>query len=49
MEMKNLKTNEITNLKYEVSQEAGKFKTNVYQPGFGRLTFRDIYFYIFPP
>jgi hypothetical protein len=33
MELKNLKTNEITNLKYEVSREAGKFKTNVYQEG----------------
>jgi hypothetical protein len=33
MELKNLKTNEITNLKYEVSQEDGKFKTNVYQEG----------------
>jgi len=33
MELKNLKTDEITNLKYEVSQEAGKFKTNVYQEG----------------
>jgi hypothetical protein len=31
MELKNLKTNEITNFRYEVSQQAGKFKTNVYQ------------------
>lgn len=33
MELKNLKTDEMTNLKYEVSQEAGNFKTNVYQDG----------------
>jgi len=43
MEMKILKTNEITNLKYEVSQEAGKFKTNVYQDGKSVNTFTSEY------
>jgi hypothetical protein len=30
MELKNLTTNEVINFNYEVSQEAGKFKTDVY-------------------
>jgi len=33
MELKNLTTNEITNFNYEVSQEDGKFKTDVYNEG----------------